>query len=591
MSCCFPFSVRHLFPLGALLVATSGSLFAQTEEWIRGVGGPGTEYGRFVEPTADGGFAVAGTKSPSAGSSVEDFWIARFDSAGTLLWEKTYGKDGVPHTIFTFSSTTDGGFMVGGFTGQQFSGTESAIMFRVDSAGTLLWEYDVDYNSSDHWHLLVERREGGYYFGGHTDSKGDAYGDMWLVRLDAERNVVWERTFDRGTGEHAHAGIQTSDGGVIMLGHTEESNLEKYWLVKVDSNGTLEWDKVLSSGPAGHDSPYDIFETAEGNYALVGGTSGTPSPSSSRGWLLIVDSVGNTVVDEHFGNTAGSSFTWGGRQTRDGGFILAGHSNYRSKGLFDMYIVKTDALGDLEWESTYGGTSYDYGFDIVEVDDGFIAVGLTRSFPIVVGGEDDLLLVKIREEVVLPEPVVLRAPANHSSTVLSPVLLWTSTPEATRYHVQLATDAAFASLELVDSTLTGTAISVGPLAAGTRYWWRVQASNENGWGPFSDAWDFTTASPSLAGDAGLAARNAIAVAPNPTAEDVVVALEVATPGMIELALFDARGEHVASIAHELVGSGRHVRAIDARGIPSGAYILRLSRAGEVLASTRVVVAH
>jgi len=193
---CFPVP-RYASRLRCLAVALlfgGVGAHAQTQEWTRGVGGPGRECGRFVEPTADGGFAVAGTRTPRAGASFEEFWVARFDSTGQLMWEKTYGHTGVTHTIFTFSATRDGGFMIGGFTGQQFSGTESALMYRIDSLGNIEWEYDVNYNDSDHWHLLIERRTGGYYFGGHTDSKDDPSGDMWLVRLDEDRNVLWEKT-------------------------------------------------------------------------------------------------------------------------------------------------------------------------------------------------------------------------------------------------------------------------------------------------------------------------------------------------------------------------------------------------------------
>lgn len=498
MLICFRHLARACCP-ALLLCAATMSLNAQTAEWMKGVGGPGVEYGRFVEPTADGGFVVGGVITSESGSGLDDFWVARFDSEGEKLWENSYGFANTAHTIFTFNSARDGGFMIGGFTGRQGFGDESALMYKIDSVGNIVWEYNVDYNDSDHWHLLIERRNGGYYFGGHTDSKDDNSGDMWLVRLDRNRNIIWEKTYNRATPEHAHAGIETDDGGAFLLGHTTVSGAEKFWAVKVDSNGTKQWDKVLGSGPGVHDSPYDVFETREGNYAMVGGTS---SGNLSQGWLIVVDSTGNIVIDKHYGSTAGSSFTWGGRQTRDGGFILSGNSNVRSKGFDDMYVVKTNPSGVLEWDRTYGGTGYDYGFDVVETPSGYIGVGFTSSPEIVTAGEADLMLVKIGTNPVLPATVVLSSPSNGSKGLVPAAtafnLSWSAASGATRYQVQISTDAAFSSLIHDDSTVTTTSTPPSGIA-GTpaKYWWRVRARNANGWGPYSAAWTFETASREL----------------------------------------------------------------------------------------------
>jgi hypothetical protein len=586
----------HRFALRCLLIAlvavVATDAHAQTQQWIKGVGGRGTEFGRFVEPTSDGGFAVGGTRSATAGSSTEQFWIARFDSTGRLLWEKAYGEVGVLHTIFTFSSTRDGGFMVGGFTGQQFSGTESALMFRVDSAGEFMWKYDVNYSDSDHWHLLIDRANGGYYFGGHTDSKDDPTGDMWLVRLDDERQTVWEKTYDRATPEHAHAGIETRDGHLVMLGHTMEGGLEKYWVVKVDSLGTVIWQKVVSSGPTGHDSPYDIFETQEGNYGLVGGTSGTPTPNASQGWFVVLDTAGNEIIDKHFGPVGAQTFTWGGRPTSDGGYILAGHTNYRTKGSLDMYIVKTDGDGEIEWEQTYGGTGLDYGFDVVETNGGYIGVGITSSFGIVTGGEEDVLLVRITEDVDLPAAVQLVSPSNNATGVArAPELRWTPITDAVRYHVQVATDAAFSVLQFEDTSVTtaSLATTLAQIGADGRYFWRVRARNDGGWGPFSAAWSFTVGPTSSVAIAGGALRNAVVANPNPAVDAVTLQLELERGGDVVVALYDVRGELVRTLLSETLTPGARTLGVTTSDLDPGTYFVRITRDARQVAATRLTV--
>jgi hypothetical protein len=485
--------VKSLLPACLLILYCTVPSSAQV--WSRAYGGPGSELGKFIEPASDGGFYVAGTQS-TVQQGPERFYVARFDSNGTRLWEKTYGKAGMTHTLFAFSTTSDGGFMVGGFTGVQFSGTESALMYRADSNGTVVFENDVDYSDSDHWHLLLERPEGGYYMGGHTDSKGDSRGDMWLQKLDAQRQVIWEKVYNRNTGEHAHSGVITRDGGVMLLGHTEAGGREKYWAVKVDSAGAIQWQKVFGSQAANHDSPYKVFETTEGNFAFIGGSS---DPNSNVGtmWLLVVDPDGGVVIDKHYGDAAAQTFSWSGRQTSDSGYILAGYTTYRTRGQTDLMVVKTDPQGNQEWAEKYGGTGYDYAFDVIEVPSGYIAAGYTGSSTIMTGGGGDLYVVKVAKRIVVaPAAVSLSAPANNA--VNQPVdtrLRWAAAAAATRYEIQVATDSAFGSITHTDQNVAGTIDTALGLAGATQYYWRVRAINSAGAGPWSQIWVFTTALP------------------------------------------------------------------------------------------------
>lgn len=484
---------RILLLTGILLVSCTVPSWAQI--WERAYGGSGSEIGKFIEPTRDGGFFIAGTQSEFS-NGPERFWVARFDADGNMLWDTTYGNPGMTHTLFAFSRTSDGGFLAGGFTGVQGSGSESALMYRADSNGRVMFENDVNYNDSDHWHLLLERVEGGYYMGGHTDSKGDARGDMWLQKLDETRQVIWEKVYNRNTGEHAHSGVITSDGGVILLGHTEAGGREKFWAVKVDSAGTIQWQKVFSSAAANHDSPYKVFETAEGNFAFIGG-SGDPNSGLGTMWLLVVNPAGTIVIDKHYGAASGSTFSWSGRQTSDGGFILAGHTNYRTRGQLDMIVVKTDASGNQEWEEKYGGTGYDYGFDVIEVIDGYVVAGYTGSGSLMVGGGGDVYVVKIEKRVIVaPDAVTLRTPVNSAANqAVKTRLTWSAAVDATRYEVQVATDSSFSSIAYRDTTEATTADTAAGLMTGSRYFWRVRGINTAGAGPWSVVWSFTTAVP------------------------------------------------------------------------------------------------
>lgn len=486
--------MKTLFALACCLLCTM-SAATQAQDWVKGVGTEGFEYGYDILPTTDGGFMTLGTRSTTGFTNDLDFWVARFNAGGSKMWDSSYGTPGREETLFGSNVAGNGGFMLGGFTGKQFSGTESAHMYRIDSVGRVVWSIDLDYSRSDHFHFFTERKKGGYYFGGHTDSKNDPNGDMWLLRLGANRDTIWEKTYDRGTSEHAHSGIETRDGGVLLLGHTTIGGREKYWVVKVDSNGMLQWQKTYGTNTNFHDSPYRVFETAEGNFALIGGSTSAVQQDIGTMWLLVIDTTGKIVLDKHYGNANGLSFSQSGRQTSDGGYILAGYTSYATKGAEDMYVVKVDATGTLEWERKIGGSGPDYAYDIIEVNDGYIAAGYTGSGSLMTGGGGDLLIAKIAKPSAPVAPVLI-APRNDSMNVpVTAGLTWRASAGAVRYRIQAGTDSLFATTAFDDSTITGTSRILNGLLQQTRYWWRVRAINSAGISPWSGAWSFVTRSP------------------------------------------------------------------------------------------------
>lgn len=561
-----------------LALLLSAPLAAQ--EWTKVLGGTGFEYGYRVAPMPDGGFMTAGTKSPPS-SSDEDFWIARFDKQGNRRWDSTYGRKGVQETLFGFLATKDYGFMVGGFTGRQFSGNESATMYRGDSTGKLLWKLDVDYASSDHWHFFVERKDGGYYMGGHTDSKGGDAGEMWLVRMDSTRQFIWERTYGRGIGteEHAHMGLGLDDGGALMLGHTENGGREKWFVARVDSNGDRAWDKIYSSGDDYHDSPYGMFQTRDGNYALIGGSSSATNYNSTM-WLLVIDGAGKILLDKHYGDPNSDSFAWNAHQTSDGGYLLAGYTSYKTKGRQDIYVVKTDAAGTVEWTKTYGGTDADYGYDAIETADGWVAVGSTESPELQTGGNSDLLLVKwAKDQPTPPQAPVLVSPANGKlGAPLAQSLTWGATAGADRYRVQVATEFTFASPLLNDSMVTGSMRTVSGLELNRKYYWRVQAINAGGAGPWSEIWSFTTAASGVATtvDAGTALLGA---APNPFRTMTNVALRLGGYRHARVSVVDMYGHVVQSAFDGDLEAGEHLIRIDGTRLPAGSYLAVVQLAG------------
>lgn len=559
--------------IGCIVLASQIGL---AQVWTRSYGGSGFEYGYNIHPLSDGGFLIAGAKTFADQPNITKYWAARFDASGNIRWDSVYGPADLSLTLFGSAKTRAEGMMLGGFTGKQGSGAESALMYRIDSTGAVEWSFTKDYSSSDHFHFFVERNEGGYYFGGHTDSKGDARGDMWLLRLDSSRNVIWEKEYDNSSGEHAHWGIGTHDGGVFLLGHTSVGGYEKFWGVKVDSTGTVLWKKVYGSVPNVHDSPYHVFETREGNYAMIGGSQTASQTPTGTSWLLVIDTLGNVLVDQHYGNPLYSTFTWSGTQTSDSGYILSGYTTYNTNGREDMYVVKTDRYGVVEWEKTVGGAGTDYGYDVTETTGGYIAAGYTGSGSLMTGGGGDLLVVKFAKSMPqLPMVTTLALPVDGSLDLPpDPQLTWQVVAGAKKYQLQVYSDAG---ILMDDSNLVEASRAITGLQSGKQYWWRVRAGNEVGWGPFSVTWSFTTRSVSGVEDEIVATSqyDLLRNVPNPFSTTTMLQFVLPQQGRVRLDILDALGTKVMNVFDGELEKGDHRLMVDGHDLPSGQYLVRM----------------
>ncbi len=376
--------VKIFMPL-FILGLQFGQLKAQ---FGRSYGGASEDYGYETEATPDGGFVIAGlTQSYGAGSS--DYWVLKFDSLGNKEWAQPFGTTSYEQ-IYSLRLTVDSGYLIGGYSGIPGPNQEGALMYKVNSHGQMVWTKLIHLLTYDHCHALFENYEGGYYMAGHTESTGTPSGAMWVVKMDSARNVIWDSSYTTiYTSQHAHAAALTPDSGLIVLGHTDEFTYTNFRLLKLNKNGNTQWAQVYRSGSTNNDTPLEIRVTKEGNYAMFGYTD---SQTTSQFWLLVVDTLGNELMNKHYGT--GQNYLWSGRQTTDGGFIMIG---YRAGGIYggteEMIIYKTDPSGNLQWTKEYGGPGTDEGYGLAAFHQNkYVFVGGTYSFS-TGGGEDVWVIV------------------------------------------------------------------------------------------------------------------------------------------------------------------------------------------------------
>jgi len=167
--------------------------------------------------------------------------------------------------------------------------------------------------------------------------------------------------------------------------------VDDVYVIKTDSLGNTMWDTTY--GGSSYDAGSCVQQTTDGGYIIVGGTASF-GVGEDDVYVIKTDSLGNTMWDTTYG---GSSEDWGfsTHETFDGGYIIAGWTNSFGAGLYDVYLIKTDSLGNLIWVTTYGGTLHDWSNSVQQtLDSGYIVAGYTISFG---DPEGDVYLIKTDE--------------------------------------------------------------------------------------------------------------------------------------------------------------------------------------------------
>jgi len=235
----------------------------------------------------------------------------------------------------------------------------SAILFVLVSvlfigsvkASSEMWSRTYGGKRSDAAYALVETSEGGYALAGYTWSFGETNNMyIWLVKTDANGNMLWDRTYGKG---RAQALVETSDGGYAIAGVNR--------LVKTDADGNMEWNRTYSGGTA-----YSLVQTSDGGYAITGTKNNDFS-------LVKIDASGNMEWNRTYGGTNHEQ-AYSMIKTSDGGYALAGATDSFGAGEDDFWLVKTDEHGNMEWNQTYGGEDIDRAYSLVETSDGGYAI-------------------------------------------------------------------------------------------------------------------------------------------------------------------------------------------------------------------------
>lgn len=341
-------------------------------QWMHTYGSAEGDAAWSIIQTTDGSYAFTGSTGDWPN---ETAWLVKIDAFGNEQWTQIYNFTSASAII----QSVDGGYALAG-TWSKYYGHGDAFLVKTDSQGMVQWTQLFQWKDNDSAETVIQTSDGGFLLGGFSSDNVGSW-DSWLMKTDVDGHLEWTQFYDLVSHNHIQSVIQTTEGGFAFTGDiwSSEEGLNDAWLVKINATGTMEWNRTY--GGSVYDRAYEVYQMADGGFALVGATSSFGAGEFDA-WLLKTDIKGNLQWHRTYGREARES-AYAGSLTADGGIVLAGttksYEKYRKD--MDLWLVKLDTSGVVEWNQTYGGRWDDLANSVTQTTDGgFIIAGNTHSY-------------------------------------------------------------------------------------------------------------------------------------------------------------------------------------------------------------------
>ncbi|MCX6276456.1 MAG: T9SS type A sorting domain-containing protein [Bacteroidetes bacterium] len=355
--------------------------------------------------------------------------LSRFSLAQSPIakqWDYRFGGDLYDY-LNTFQQTTDGGYILGGYSSSGISGDKTQPSWgnldfwivKTDALGIKQWDKRFGGTGVDYLNAMEQTADGGYILGGNSDSGvgGDKTQpnrgavDYWIIKTDSLGNKIWDKRYGGTDDEYLVSVLQTSDGGYIIGGYSgsgiggDKTQINRgyndYWIVRTDSIGTVLWDKDF--GGTDYDFMTNLLIADDGGFLLGGSSTSPTGPDKTQNtwgatdvWLIKTDSLGNKIWDADYGGVDYdqlNSFC----KSADGGYMLgcysasgiSGNKTQNTWGLGDVWLLKITDTGTIQWDKDFGGTDTEDGVGSVfqNSDGGYFVI--SNSFSDISGNKTE----------------------------------------------------------------------------------------------------------------------------------------------------------------------------------------------------------
>lgn len=344
-----------------------------------------------------------------------------------IQWSKIKGLGRLYQMDVAYSTepSTDGGYIMAGFVGAVVAGDRNCWIVKIDSTGNTQWEKELGGSENDECYSVAQTTDGGFIVAGVTNSSdADLIGmnamnhDYWIIKLTGAGSIEWQKVLGGSSAEYAKEIQQTKDGGYIVAGWSASTDGDvtgnhgsvDYWIVKLTSAGSIEWQKSL--GGSKDDWGTAVQQSMDGGYIVAGYSASkdgdiTFNHGDMDYWVVKLNSIGSVEWQKSFGGS-GLDRPWSIQQTSDKGFIVAGESKSHDGDLtsnygdYDWWVVKMDQQGNMQWQKNLGGSLEDAQPSVIETRDSmFVIAGVSYSGDVDVTvnhGSGDYWVVELNQQ-------------------------------------------------------------------------------------------------------------------------------------------------------------------------------------------------
>ncbi|MBN2541553.1 hypothetical protein JXI42_01700 [bacterium] len=352
--------------------------------WEGIYGGPGaTEEAWGVKQRTDGGYIVVGTRDSMSGpfESTTDIYAVRLDGSGELVWSQILGGASIDKA-YSVSLAHDSGYVIAGGTYSAGAGNEDVYLVKISETGEIIWSRTFGGPDYDEGLSVAPTSDGGYiicgFYGKYMDILGLVGGDIYLVKVNAEGEEVWSRTYGLpGTArEEAWEVTETGEGDFVLTGASQYGDA---LVLKTNSEGDSLWARTY--GGTFTDFGYSVIQGSDGNFVVAGyyGTREEMWVWYHDIWVLKLDGDGDTLWCTQFNIDIDSdNYGYSIVETPGGGYAVTGLVNKFGEAGRDMALLKLNSAGEVQWNRVYGTSSTDEGHSLANTSDGgFVIAGKT----------------------------------------------------------------------------------------------------------------------------------------------------------------------------------------------------------------------
>jgi hypothetical protein len=329
-----------------------------------------------IQQTTEGGYIKL---SPEKGISEDlNIRLSKTDKYGRITWEKVFGgsSDDIGKSV---RQAADGGYVFTGSTKSFGVGGYDVLLTKTDSLGNEQWTKTFGGTGDDNGALLRLSSDGGYVISGTSNSFGAGDRDVYVIKTDVNGELAWAKTYGGTSDDKGCSVLELSGNNLLVLGTTYSfgAGQSDIYLLKLGSDGTEQWGKAI--GGADAETGTAVSVSQDGGFIITGSTSSFGEGAEDL-YLVHTNGNGDVTWSKTYGGIKTEN-AYGVKPTADGGYIVAGSTSSFGVEGSDLYLIKADSTGNLQWSKTYGTDGNDMGTAVIGTNDGgYAVIGGTENF-------------------------------------------------------------------------------------------------------------------------------------------------------------------------------------------------------------------